>query len=60
MARLNSDFVARYQTTLDEEVEETAFEAGDEVRIMATWKHHYLVKDNEGHFYNIPRQLIEE
>jgi len=60
MAQFKNDFVARFRTSLDEDVEETAFVAGDEVRVMAIWKRHYLVKDDEGHFYNIPRELIEE
>lgn len=60
MAQFKSDFVARFRTTLDEEIEETAFQTGDEVRVMATWKRHYLVKDDEGHFYNIPREFLEE
>jgi hypothetical protein len=60
MAQFKSDFVAKFRTTLDEDVEETAFVIGDEVRLMAKWQRHYLVKDDEGHFYNIPREFIEE
>jgi hypothetical protein len=60
MAKLTRDFVARFQTDLDADVEETEFAEGDKVRIVATWRRHYLIKDKEGHYYNVPHEVIRK
>jgi hypothetical protein len=59
MGRVKQDFVAKYQTVKDGDLEETRFSAGDSVHVVQTWQHHYLIKDKDGHFYNIKKELIE-
>ena len=34
--------------------------AGDEVEILETWEHHYLIKDDDGHYYNVPKDKVDE
>jgi len=59
MATINADITLKYQTTTDGDVEETSFSSGDEVVVVQTWETHYLIKDDDGHFYNIPKDKID-
>ncbi len=58
MASVKQDFIAKYQTTTDGDVEEKQFSTGETVSIVQTWEHHYLIKDKDGHYYNIKKELI--
>lgn len=60
MATFKEDVVLKYQTTVDSDMEETSFSVGDEVEIMQTWSRHYLIKDDDFHFYNVLKDKIEE
>ena len=60
MATFKEDFVGKYQTTTDGDIEETNFSEGDEVEIVDTWSNHVLVKDDDDHYYNVPKDIIEE
>jgi hypothetical protein len=59
MGKVKQDFVAKFQTVKDGEVEEHPFSAGEAVTVVQTWLHHFLIKDKDGHFYNIKKELIE-
>ncbi len=59
MASVKKDVTAKYQTTKDADIEETSFKPGDQVTIVQTWQRHYLVKDRDGHFYNLTKDVIE-
>lgn len=59
MAKITEEITAQFQTTTDSDIEETHFQAGDEVEIVETWKRHYLVRDSEGHYYNLPKDKVE-
>lgn len=54
MAKIVRPLVARLRPNKDSDIEEIKFEAGDEVKLIKTWEHFYLVKDAQGHFYNLP------
>lgn len=60
MATIKEDITAKYQTVKDGDIEETAFSVGDEVTIVQTWSQFFLVKDDEGHFYNLPKDKVDE
>jgi len=60
MAKVKEDIAVKYQTTKNGEVVDAKFSAGDEVTIVQTWKTHYLVKDGDGHYFNIPKDKIDE
>lgn len=58
MATIARKIEAGLRTNKDSEVETVSFDAGDEVDVVKTWDHFYLVKDAEGHFYNLPKDAI--
>lgn len=59
MATVKTAFTAKFQTTKDGDIEETSFGAGDSVTIVQTWDRFYLIKDDNGHYYNVPKANIE-
>ena len=58
MASVKQQFTAKYQTTKDGDMEEATFSVGDSVTIVHTWAEHFLIKDRDGHYYNIKKELI--
>ncbi len=60
MATFNEDITLKFVTTKDSDIEETEFSSGDEVEILETWDHHFLIKDDEGHYYNVPKDKLDE
>ena len=60
MATIKEDITLKFITTKDSDVEETSFSAGDEVELLETWDHYYLIKDDEGHHYSIPKDKLDE
>ena len=61
MATIKEDVTLKYQTTVDGDVEETSFSAGDDIHVVERWDEagYALIKDDDGHFYNIPLSKIE-
>lgn len=59
MASIKEDFTAKYQTTTDTDEETTEFAAGDAVYVVKEWERHYLIRDDDGHYYNIEKDKIE-
>ena len=60
MATFNEDITLKLGTTKDGDIEETEFSSGDEVEILETWSNHYLIKDDDGHYYNVTKDKIDE
>jgi hypothetical protein len=58
MATIKEDISLKFQTTKDGDIEETSFSSGDEVDVVSTWDAYYLIKDKDGHFYNIPKDKL--
>jgi len=58
MATFNEDTTLKFQTTTEEDIEETEFSAGDEVELVETWDNYYLIKDDDGHFYNVAKDKV--
>ena len=58
MAKAAIDFTAKLLTTKDGEIEDISFSAGDALTIIKEWQHHYLVKDSDGHFYNLTKDKV--
>lgn len=58
MATLSRDITVKFQTTKDGDVEETHFRTGDSIAIVQEWTHFFLIKDADGHFYNVPKDSI--
>jgi hypothetical protein len=60
MATVKQDFTAKFQTSKDTDMEETAFHAGDTVTVVQTWDKFFLIKDENNHYYNVGKDNIEE
>ena len=58
MATLARPFDAGLRTNKDSETETVHFAAGDEVEVVKEWDRFYLVKDQDGHFYNLPKDAV--
>jgi len=60
MATMKEDFVAKYQTTTDADVEEVTLSAGDEVTVVQQWDNNLvLIKDGDGHYHNLPQDKVD-
>ena len=61
MATVKEDITLKYQTTKDGDIEETSFSAGDDVEMVQSWDNadFCLIKDDDGHFYNIPKDKLD-
>ena len=51
MATISQDITLKFVTTKDADMEEVEFSTGDEVEVLETWDNHYLIKDDDGHFF---------
>jgi len=62
MASIKEDITLKYQTTKDGDIEETSFSSGDSVDIVQKWDKapFVLIKDDDGHFYNIPSDKLDD
>jgi len=60
MASITEDVSLKFMTTKDGDLEETSFSAGDEVEIVETWDEYFLIKCDDGHFYNVAKNKVEE
>lgn len=49
---------AGLRTCKDAELEEISFTEGDVVDIIQEWQHFWLVKDADGHYYNLPKDCV--
>lgn len=58
MATVTQNVTLKFQTTKDGDIEEVPFAPGDPLTIVQAWDHFYLVKDNDGHYYNIAKDLV--
>lgn len=60
MATVKEAITLKYQTTKDGDMEETSFSNGQSVTVISEWQNHYLIKDDDGHFYNIPKDKVQK
>lgn len=59
MATLKQASSLKHQSNLGEEVEEVSFSAGEQVTLLKKWADSYLVKNDAGQLFNIPKDQIE-
>lgn len=59
MATLKQASSLKHQSNLGEEVEEISFTAGEQVTLLKEWADSYLVKNDAGQLFNIPKDQIE-
>ncbi len=60
MATIKQDLTAQYQTTKNGDMNDRQFKAGDEVTIVQKWSRYFLVKDTDGHYFNLAKEKVQE
>ena len=58
MASITKALTLKHQSNLSEDVEEVAFAAGDDVTILKEWDRSYLVKNDDGKLFNVPKDAV--
>lgn len=59
MATIKQASSLKHQSNLGEEVEEVSFTAGEEVTLLQEWTDSYLVKNDAGQLFNVPKDQVE-
>ena len=59
MATIKEEVTLKFITTKDGDMEEKSFAAGEAIEIMETWDEHYLIKDDDGHLFNVQKSFVE-
>ncbi|MBW2240861.1 MAG: hypothetical protein JRH01_02660 [Deltaproteobacteria bacterium] len=59
MATLKQASSLKHQANLGEEIEEISFSSGEEVTVLKEWSDSYLVKNDAGQLFNIPKDQVE-
>ena len=60
MATIKEDITLKLQAVKDGDIEDISFSEGDSVELIQTWDEYYLIKDDDGHFFNIPKDKLDE
>jgi hypothetical protein len=58
MATIKRDLTLKHQANLGEEAADVAFAAGDEVTLLKEWDERYLVKNDAGQIFNVPKDDV--
>ncbi len=58
MATFKEDMTLRLTSNKDAETESVDFHAGDHVHVTHEWARFYLVRDDNGHYFNVPKDKI--
>ena len=54
MATIKRTLTVKLRPNKDTDVEEVTLSEGQTVKLVKTWDRFHLVKDDAGHFYNLP------
>jgi hypothetical protein len=60
MAKCLKDFTLKYQGNKSAPIEEVAFKKDMSVDIAEEWQHFYLIRDQNGRYYNVSKDWIEK
>lgn len=58
MASITKPLTLKHQPNLSEDVEEISFAAGDKVTVLKEWDRAYLVKNDDGKLFNVPKDAV--
>ena len=58
MASITKPLTLKHQSNLSEDVEEVSFVPGDEVTVLKEWNGSYLVKNDDGKLFNVPKDAV--
>ena len=54
MATITRTRTVKLRPNVDSDIEEITLQEGDTVKVVQKWDRFYLVKDAQGHFFNLP------
>ncbi len=60
MATIKQALTLKHQANLGEEVEDVELTAGEAVTVLKTWANSYLIKNDGGLLFNVPKDQVEE
>lgn len=55
-----ASLVLKHQPNLGEEIADVELQEGEDLVVLAEWKHAYLVKNDDGKLFNVPKDQVEE
>lgn len=58
MAKLTRALTLKHQSNLSEDLEEISLGAGDTVTVLKEWDRFYLVKNDDGKLFNVPKDAV--
>jgi len=60
MAKVTKALTLKHQSNLSEDQEEVSFSAGDAVTVLKEWDRFYLVKNDDGKLFNVPKDAVSK
>ena len=58
MASITKALTLKHQSNLSEDCEEVSFSAGDAVTVLKEWDRFFLVKNDDGKLFNVPKDAV--
>jgi hypothetical protein len=58
MATMTRTRTVKLRPNIDSDIEEITLQEGDTVKVVQKWDRFYLVKDAQGHFFNLPHSDV--
>ena len=58
MASMTKTLTLKHQPNLSEDVEEVSLNAGDDVTVLKEWDRSYLVKNDDGKLFTVPKDAV--
>ncbi|HEU4427666.1 MAG TPA: hypothetical protein VFT98_02840 [Myxococcota bacterium] len=58
MAKITKPLTLKHQSNLSEDVEEISLAPGDAVTVLKEWDRFYLVKNDDGKLFNVPKDAV--
>jgi hypothetical protein len=59
MAKMRRALILGHRANLGEDVEQVAFEAGEEITVLKEWAESCLCKSADGKLFNVPKEAVE-
>ena len=57
-ASITKVLTLKHQSNLSEDVEDVSFSPGDAVTVLKEWDQSFLVKNDDGKLFNVPKDAV--
>ena len=57
-ASITKALTLKHQSNLSEDVEDVSFSPGDAVTVLKEWDQSFLVKNDDGKLFNVPKDAV--